>query len=467
MVRGQQLALLLSLSLATAWVGCSAGTTVPPGADTGQGGDGQGGDGQGGDGQGGDGQGGDGQGGGQSGAAGGTQIGNGGSNNPTNSPAHLKGRVVAPEGTIPISGALVYTSSSPPPAIPDGVYCDRCVTLDASITYTQTNPDGTFNLGSSPGDKYLVVQKGAFRRVRPITIVEGDQDVPPELTRMPPKMDKANGDDVPKIAVVVGAWDPIELVLARMGLEAKVTPSGPFGKYQVLSKNATGFAVYGIQNLGETSPYPPSITLLTTPSEIEKYHIVFIPCSGGSNIGGEGNGPACSGAFTGGKTASTLEGFVRKGGRIYASDWSYEYVRQAFQGFVSWDGETSTVGSACQPGGGMESGSAKEPGLAAWLGAQNKTLTTVDDAWTHIHSVNPVMDVDADNKPVTSTPTVWVEANQNPAATSFKHGCGRVLYSTYHTQPTSEITAPLEPQALSLLYMILEVGVCINPVDPR
>jgi hypothetical protein len=38
-----------------------------------------------------------------------------------------------------------------------------------------------------------------------------------------------------------------------------------------------------------------------------------------------------------------------------------------------------------------------------------------------------------------------------------------VLYTTYHTQPTSETSVPLEPQALALLYLILEVGVCIDP----
>src|SRR5262245_8772283 len=91
-------------------------------------------------------------------------------------PAHLKGKVVAPEGTIPSSGALVYVSPSPPPPIPDGVYCDQCVHLDSGVAYTTTKPDGTFDLGTGVGDGYLVVQKGAFRRVRPIKVMAGDQD---------------------------------------------------------------------------------------------------------------------------------------------------------------------------------------------------------------------------------------------------------------------------------------------------
>ncbi len=149
--------------------------------------------------------------------------------------AHLKGKVVAPEGTIPISGALVYVAAAPPrPSLTASTATSAY--LDSSIAFTTTAPDGTFDLGTSAvGKGYLVVQKGAFRRVRELTVAAGEQEVPRSLTTMPSHMDKANGDDIPKIAIVVGAWDPIELVLARMGLEAKIS-QGPFGKTQVLSR---------------------------------------------------------------------------------------------------------------------------------------------------------------------------------------------------------------------------------------
>lgn len=379
-------------------------------------------------------------------------------------PNHLLGKVFAPEGTIPISGALVYLSPSPPEPIPDGVYCDKCVKLGEAIPFTTTAPDGSFDLGVSSDSGYLVVQKGAFRRVRKIEgLVAGKQDVPKAMTTMPPKTDKANGDDVPKIAIVLGAWDPIEIVLARMGLSAKVTKDA-FGKARVLSKDADSFAIYGLHDLGEKSPYPTPQVLLSTPSEIDKYHIVFIPCSGGTNLQGD---PKCEGVFTSGSAvANTLTGFVQKGGRVYASDWSYEYVRQLFKGFVSWQGESQTIGSACEGGGGDEGASVPDAGLSAWLSAQGKSLSTVKDAWTHIDHVTPTPTKDADGQPVTEKPKVWVEAQGNPASTSFKVGCGRVLYSTYHTQPTSETNTPLEPQALSLLYLILEVGVCIDQEVP-
>ena len=379
--------------------------------------------------------------------------------------AHLKGKVFAPEGSIPISGALVYVDATPPPAIPDGVYCDQCVHLGSGIAFTTTSPDGSFDLGTDAvGEGYLVVQKGAFRRVRKLTVQKGEQDVPKELTTMPAKMDKQSGDDIPKIAIVLGAWDPIELVLARMGLEAKITKDF-LGKSQVLSQDATAFAIYGLHGFGEQSPHPTPITLLTTPSEIEKYHMVFIPCSGSTNFGGDG--PQCDGVFAfDPKVNSTLDGFVKKGGRVYASDWSYEYVRQVFPGFVSWKGQTDVIGSACMGGGGDQAAPPVDPGLAAWLTAQGQTLDTVKDAWTGIDGVHPTADKDPNGMPVTETPKVWVHADGAPATTSFKHGCGRVLYTTYHTQPTSESNGPLEPQALSLLYLILEIGVCVDEQIP-
>lgn len=375
--------------------------------------------------------------------------------------AQLRGKVVAPEGTIPISGALVYVSQNLPPPIPDQVYCDRCVHLPEGTAYTTTRSDGTFDLSLGTGTGYLVVQKGAFRRVRRITLKDGPQTAPAEFTTMPPITDKANGDDVPKIAVLRGAWDPVEVVLARMGLKSTITKDG-FGKARVLGKDAPSFAIYS----SFEQPYPNPMTLLTDPNEMNKYHIVFIPCSGSTNFE-DPSGLKCSGIFNSDmRVRNNITNFVKAGGRIYASDWSYEYVRQLFSGYVSWRGQGTQIGSACMGGGGSQSVTKRDNGLGDWLSAQGQNLSEVKDAWTAIDGVHPVMGIDADGKTATITPKVWVEAQSDPATTSFQHGCGRVLYSTYHTQPTNQTNGPLEPQALALLYMILEVGVCIDPQIP-
>lgn len=183
---------------------------------------------------------------------------------PAKPPSRLTGKVVAPEGTIPIAGALVDVSPTPPTAIPDGVYCDKCIHLQDGTPYTTTKADGTFALDANAGSGFLVVQKGAFRRVRPITLTSGAQPVPLAMTTLPPIMDKANGDDVPKIAVMLGAWDPIELVLAKMGMKATITKD-LLGKAQVLGKDAPSFAIYGVHGLFEMSPYPLPASSSRTP----------------------------------------------------------------------------------------------------------------------------------------------------------------------------------------------------------
>ena len=378
-------------------------------------------------------------------------------------PGHLRGKVVAPEGTIPISGALVYLTTTTPADIPEGVYCDKCVHLPDGTPHTTTRTDGSFDLDAPAGSYKLVVQKGAFRRVRALQVASGDQQIAAPLTTLPAITDKAAGDDIPKIAVVLGAWDPIEVVLAKMGLKATISKSA--GKAQVLVKDAPAFAIYGQHYPFEPTPYPGPNVLLTDPKEIGKYHIVFLPCSGSPQTGEPTGGPVCSGVYNyDARVKTTLADFVQRGGRIYASDWLYEYVRQVFPGYIAWAGQGTAIGSACQSGGGAQPVTKADTGLTDWLNAQSQSLPSVKDAWTQISSVMDGMGPDADGKIVKITPRVWVQANGAPVSTSLQHGCGRVFYTTYHTQPTAQVNDPLEAQALALLYLILEVGVCIDPV---
>ncbi len=45
-----------------------------------------------------------------------------------------------------------------------------------------------------------------------------------------------------------------------------------------------------------------------------------------------------------------------------------------------------------------------------------------------------------------------------PMTVSASHGCGRMMFSTYHTTESAHLG--LTPQELILLYVILEIGVC-------
>lgn len=361
--------------------------------------------------------------------------------------ATLTGTVYAPEGTIPISGALVYITSYTPDPIPDHVYCDQCVELPSGTPFTTTAADGSFSLDvPSTGSVKLVVQKGAFRRVRSLTIAEGVQSVDKTLTTLPKKMDKANGDDIPKMAVIVGAWDHVEQSLARLGL-GTITHSGFLGQADV-DRTTASFDFY--ENTGlQPGPKSPD-KILKNWDVISQYHVVFIPCQGS-------NGTTCNDYRSLDKpTQDNLRKFVNAGGKLYVTDYAYDFVRQPFPGYVDWAGQgaQNAVGSACMPGEYDADAQVQDSGLKDWLAAQGINAFKLLANWTTVSRVNTVGMV---------TPKVWVQSAQGLNTVSFVYGCGRVLFSTYHTEGDQD-GGGLLPQERALLYVLLEVSVCVT--DP-
>jgi hypothetical protein len=148
----------------------------------------------------------------------------------------------------------------------------------------------------------------------------------------------------------------------------------------------------------------------------------------------------------------------------YVTDWSYEFVRQPFGGFISWEGETPALGSAA---GGLWDGPAKavDQGLADWLSATGDATFSVEGDWTTISHVSSRPGKDPKGQPATIAPKVWVTATKDdgktyPTTVSFEDQCGRVLFSTYHTE--NGMGGGLTAQEKALLYVLLEVGVCVG-----
>jgi hypothetical protein len=351
----------------------------------------------------------------------------------------LTGKVVMPEGTIPIGGALVYLSDAMPAPIPREAYCDKCVLLD-SYAFTYSKPDGTFDLPAyHAGEQYVVVQKGQFRRVRKIIVSAGAQSVPPENTRLPAKTDQAAGDDTPRMLIWPGQWDHVEKSLKKIG----ITDHERF---------EPGF---------DLNAYVAKIKTLSS------YHIVFLPCSGTVNDPSN-SGPACS-VSVDPQLASAAKDFVQRGGKLYVSDWSYEYVRQGWPGAVSWVGETSQIGSACQRGGADAPAQFDDKSLQDWMVAIGEGNATLKSAWSTIDSVKPVASVDENGKAFTQTAKIWASVKQptgtHPATVSFQDRCGRVLYSTYHAEGSDTAIGQGDflAQEKALMHILLEVGVCVGP----
>lgn len=343
----------------------------------------------------------------------------------------VKGTVYAPNGSLPLSNALVYLATEKPGAIPDGAYCDECVKLQEG-TFAVSAADGKFEIATQmpKGKIYVVVQKGQFRRVRDLVIDEaGDFDLPTADTTLPGRSDPSKDDDAPKMAVLKDDtdFDPIDESLTKLGI--------------------TQFDVKQDRSLLENE------------TALMKYHVVFVPC-----------GSEADPVSTSDTAKANLQKFVESGGKLYVTDWSYEFVRQPFPGFLDWEGQSATLGSAASGNEWDAPATAVDQGLSDWLAATGDATFTVEGNWTTITGVNTMPGKDPKGAPMDVTPKVWVTAQKGgatrPTTVSFANQCGRVLFSTYHTEGAlgglGGGSAGLTAQEKALLYVLLEVGVCVG-----
>jgi hypothetical protein len=392
---------------------------------------------------------------------------------------------MVPDGyEIPVSGALVYVTDEPPPAIPDGVYCDRC--QEHPGQYAVSDAKGHFVLDGVPSGSHLVVIEKAQFRLE--TAVEIPEDTGLTLTvaqtTLPSVHDPDHGRWIPRVAIAIGDSDQIEDIFAKMGIlgldaAGRVEESSFVGNDRV--------TLWG----NFDAPFPAeqrgSITdLFTDLAEMERYHIIFVPCNYESDV-----------TRLTAAVRHNIETYVADGGKLYVTDWSAEWEDAAFPAFIGFDESTDTTvamaaASDINPGDGdfghfAEHARVTDPDLQAWLDGQKAPLVipaggeeedfpstyaegvidaedfVIEGNWSLIRTLPPVtIGVDESGAPVSTTAKTWISGDFNgsfyPHTVTFEPSCGRVLYSTYHT---AQKTHPyLVPQERVLLYLIMEIGVC-------
>lgn len=134
----------------------------------------------------------------------------------------VSGRVLAPNGELPVSGAQVYVSSTtadPPPA---GAGCFRCASSLSGepASLATTDSQGRFQLLDVPSGEQLelVVQTGKWQRTTTLEGVVACQDNPVSEgdTRLPRKSSEGN---LPSIALISGGEDTLECLLRKLGID--------------------------------------------------------------------------------------------------------------------------------------------------------------------------------------------------------------------------------------------------------
>lgn len=408
--------------------------------------------------------------------------------------ATLTGRVTAPNGVLPISGALVYLTQEQP-TIPQTVYCSECVDLPCGTPYTFSGADGSFSLAAPAGAYNLVVQKGQFVRVTAIDAAPGNTPLDGELNRLPDHNDPPAGMFIPRIAIGLGDYDHIEDALAKLGL----------GETKIKDYKETvvpGTERFDIWDNAPERDFPGSMgsfsQLIQNYALMEKYHIIFVPCT---QQAGE-----YLQALDDPQVIANIQQWVDKGGKWYVADWSNEAIIRPFpqyQGFwkrkdsqtiPQWAGQDTADLGRYDP-----VGTVLDPDLEAWLEALPDGLKDINPfndpkldpypkidglpevqtmyVYSGIKDVHEVLVDDKMGGQVDVGHKVWIEgwgtetwgvppADQKwPLTITGEYGCGRIMFSAYHTVESGGYVG-LTPQELILMYLILEIGVCQVPYDP-
>ena len=377
----------------------------------------------------------------------------------------ITGKVTAPNGLDPVNGAVVYVPAGVVAPLTDGISCEVCSDAGANaIVTTITATDGSFTLTNVPATTQvpLVIQKGRFRRQVKLDVTACTANpVTVDQVRLPKNQREG---DLPKMAVGVGDYDQIECVLRSIGIdESEFTHPGGTG------------AVHLYDNAGGM---PSLESLLYDTAKLNEYNLVFVNCTGTTFS-------TYSNQYL---ARMNVAKYVGGGGRLYVTDWSYDYMEQVseFAPYIFFDGggdqgKPQPIGAAEWVwSGDVITASIGQPELAEWMkdaGASTNGTVQIEGSWALALSTS------ADQTLYKST--TWVHGNANavdrPMTVTYDYkSCGKVLWSSYHTQepgggspgftgtkfPTYCISKPstMIAQEKILEYLILQISSCIDPI---
>ena len=363
-------------------------------------------------------------------------------------PPSITGKVYAPNGIDPVAGAsvgipLVLAKPS------KTVRCETCVVAGKYSAHTYAKADGSFTLTSIPngGTFNVSIQKGHFRRIVKVTIPKcGKLTMKKDQTTLPGKKAQySQWDSIPNIAVVTGAWDKMEKVLDKLGVQEKVIFNGKDWGTGTYSMQAL------LQNLGR----------------MKQHHIILINC--GTKFE--------TMVASAGAVRANIREYVKAGGRLLVTDFSYDYVEQVFPEFIDFEGSEGTSGTMPEAPNAAEMGTAdliiqaeiKDAQMKSWLKLPEiKALLTNGKVkvvgfmtgWAVQKEVN----LKTTTKVWVTGPAMWIGGKgDRPLTASYyfqdtdKKGCGRVIFSSYHTYGSGK---DLLPQERILEYLMLEIGTC-------
>lgn len=223
----------------------------------------------------------------------------------------ISGRVLAPNGTLPLHNVTVYVPLSDPGPLPTGISCDRCADElpGGSLTQTATDEAGRFTLANVPAgvDLPLVIQVGKWRRQVMVAPAAACQDtaVPEVLTRLP--RDRSEGD-IPRIAVTTGNADALECLVRKLGIaDTEISTDAGDGRVQLFAGNGASSFATTFPNQGAFAAAP---TLWNSLDKLKTYDVVVLSCEGAQRPETKSQ-----------QAMQALHDYADLGGRVFMSHW--------------------------------------------------------------------------------------------------------------------------------------------------
>ena len=398
----------------------------------------------------------------------------------------IEGYVYAPTppafGTPdPLPHALVYIPTKALDALPAGASCTQCTPASGNpVAYTTSDDTGHFVLTGTPagaaGTIPLVVQLGKWRREVnlsvAVTACVDNKLTNKDDTRLPRKQGDGIVADIPKIAVVTGAYDSIECTLQKMGIDTtEFTNATGAGRVNLYDNSTNGGGSY------VNGSTPDQGTLFTSTTKLAAYDMLVLDC-----VGTDANEASSS-------DVQNVADYINKsGGRVFASHYSYTYLQSQFSTVATWLGDpnssysktnvTSTIAQASTAGtSGFD--------LATWLNYVDSAAYAfgtfiANEVKDNLGAVNSALVRSWITYAYSSTKTNTMEVTFDaPVGSPASMQCGRVVYADFHVNSQDvqnsgtfgSFCATADPGVMTnqekvLEYMLFDLSSCINPPPP-
>lgn len=247
-------------------------------------------------------------------------------------PTTLTGKVMAPNGTLPLYGISVYVPATDPGPFAAGVQCGSCANAfpGGSVTDTTTDEQGNFTLTNVPTgtDIPVIITTGKWRRIIKVSNVAAcsSQALDPTDTRLPAAADDMTPNtisiDMPYIAISTGGADELECLVRRLGFADKeITTDKQGGHIHLFTdagavepkNNGVGSSSFATGFAGGTGAFSDSKTLWGTATDAGKlnnYDIVILSCEGGQYVESKPQ-----------EALNHLKSYADLGGRVFLSHW--------------------------------------------------------------------------------------------------------------------------------------------------